>query len=104
MYNYVYLSVFLINDIVFSQCPAILVPFPYSIYNHQYDNAKYLVEKNAAILIEEKNFNLDIAYNNFIDLLKNKDKRISLMNNLQSIIRIDANKIMFNIISNELNS
>ena len=93
-----------INDIVFSQCPAILVPFPYSIYNHQYDNAKYLVEKNAAILIEEKNFNLDIAYNNFIDLLKNKDKRISLMNNLQSIIRIDANKIMFNIISNELNS
>tara|TARA_Y100001970_G_scaffold291692_1_gene429856 strand:- start:1260 stop:2357 length:1098 start_codon:yes stop_codon:yes gene_type:complete len=93
-----------INDIVFSQCPAILVPFPHSIYNHQYDNAKYLVDKNAAILIEEKNLNLDIAYNKFIDLLKNENKRITLMINLQSLIRINANKTMFNLIKNELNS
>jgi len=93
-----------INDIVFSQCPAILVPYPYSIYNHQYDNAKYLVDKNAAILIEEKNLNLDISYNKFLDLLKNKDKRISFIINLQSINRNNANKLMFNIISHELNS
>tara|TARA_Y100000741_G_scaffold363446_1_gene351692 strand:- start:886 stop:1983 length:1098 start_codon:yes stop_codon:yes gene_type:complete len=93
-----------INDIVFSQCPSILVPFPHSIHNHQYYNAKYLVDKNAAILIEEKNLNLDIASNKLIDLLKNENKRNSLMINLQSISRVNANKKMFNMIKNELNS
>ena len=50
------------------------------------------------------NLNLDIAYNKFIDLLKNENKRITLMINLQSLIRINANKTMFNLIKNELNS
>lgn len=35
--------------------PSILIPSPYVAENHQYHNAMTLVEKNAAVVIEEKN-------------------------------------------------
>ena len=34
--------------------PSILIPSPYVAENHQYHNAMTLVEKNAAVVIEEK--------------------------------------------------
>ena len=34
--------------------PAILIPSPYVPNNHQYYNAKSLIDKNAALMIEEK--------------------------------------------------
>ena len=37
--------------------PSILVPSPYVANNHQLFNAKELVDNNAAILLEEKDFN-----------------------------------------------
>ena len=36
-----------INDIIESQIPSILVPLPHAIYDHQYLNAKYLVDKST---------------------------------------------------------
>ena len=83
-----------INDIIKSQIPAILVPLPKAIYNHQYLNAKYLFDKDAAILIEEKYLNFDTTYLQFKELIENFDKRISLIKNLQSIKILDSNKLM----------
>ncbi len=37
------------------QKAVILIPFPYAAHNHQYHNAKSLEEKEACLLIEEKN-------------------------------------------------
>ena len=37
--------------------PSILVPSPYVANNHQYFNAKELVDNGASILLEEKDFN-----------------------------------------------
>ena len=84
-----------INDIISAQIPSILVPFPNSIYDHQYRNAKYLVEKQSAILVEEKDFYLDSTYLVFKELFDNIDKRVSLINNLQAIRILDANKLIF---------
>lgn len=36
--------------------PSVLVPYPYAAENHQYYNAKTMADRNAAILIEEKDF------------------------------------------------
>ena len=83
-----------INDIIQSQIPSILVPFPYSIYNHQYINAKYLTDIYAAKLVAEKDLNLDSAYYVFKTLLDNIDQRISIIKNLQKIKILDANKLM----------
>ena len=55
--------------------PAILIPSPYVPNNHQYYNGKALVDKNAAIMIEEKDLNKDVLYNT-IDELINDDSRL----------------------------
>ena len=39
--------------------PSIIFPLPNSIYNHQYYNAKFLLDKKACILLDESNFNLN---------------------------------------------
>ena len=83
-----------INDIIISQVPSIVVPLPHSIYNHQYENGKYLEENNACILIQEKEIYLKKTYIKFKELIDNKEKRSILINNLQSIKVLDANKIM----------
>ena len=83
-----------INDIIESQIPAILVPLPHSINNHQYLNAKYLVDRQAAILIEEKNLNLDIAYFEFKELFDNVSQRIAMIENLQKMKILDASELM----------
>ncbi len=38
---------------------SILIPFPYAVDDHQTENAKYLSEKDAAILIQESQLNID---------------------------------------------
>ena len=83
-----------INDIIHSQIPSILVPISSSIYNHQLINAKYLVDKQAAILVEEKDLNLDIAYFAFKELIDNIDQRIKIIKNLQEMNILDANELM----------
>ena len=83
-----------INDIIESQIPSILVPLPHAIYNHQYLNAKYLVDKEATNLVEEKDLNIDIAYFVFKELLDNAKKRITIIRNLQAIKILDANELM----------
>ena len=66
-----------VTEISHSGRASILVPFLYATDNHQYHNAKYLVEKSAAILIEEnKNFSKNLKsslkhlYSNQKNLLK----------------------------------
>jgi len=83
-----------IKDIIFSQTPSILVPLPQSINNHQYVNAKYLLDKQAAKLVEEKDFDSDIAYSAFKKLFDNIDQRISIIRNLQQIEILNANELM----------
>lgn len=83
-----------INNIIISQIPSILVPLPHSVYNHQYVNAKFLFDKNAAQLIEEKHLNTNTTYSKFKELIENTDKRIMLIKNLQSIKILDANNLM----------
>ena len=83
-----------INDIIDSQIPAILVPLPHSINNHQYLNAKYLLDRHAALLIEEKDLNLDIAYIKFKELIDNVSQRKTIIEKLQTMKILDASKLM----------
>ena len=59
-----------IAEILAIGLPSILVPSPYVANNHQYFNAKELVNNNSALLLEEKDFNSDNLLKK-IDLLLN---------------------------------
>ncbi|MDP4114847.1 MAG: undecaprenyldiphospho-muramoylpentapeptide beta-N-acetylglucosaminyltransferase [Bacteroidota bacterium] len=60
--------------------PSILIPSPNVAANHQFYNAKSLVDENAAILIEDKNIN-DELFNSINSALLNEEKLNYLKNN-----------------------
>lgn len=45
-----------VSELAVAGCPAILVPYPYAVDDHQTANAHYLVDRDAAILIPQKEF------------------------------------------------
>ncbi len=55
--------------------PSILIPSPYVPNNHQYYNGKALVDKDAAVMIEEKDLSGD-KLNNTVNALINDDERL----------------------------
>ena len=61
--------------------PVIFIPSPNVAENHQYKNAKNLVDKNAAILIEEKNLETDFV-ELFTDLINNTKLQLELSNSI----------------------
>ena len=67
-----------LSEIVSLNIPSIIVPSPYVPNNHQYKNAIPLVNKNAALLLEEKDLKGDVLVR-MIDELLNDPKRLEQM-------------------------
>tara|TARA_B110000116_G_C16780847_1_gene558229 strand:+ start:803 stop:1882 length:1080 start_codon:yes stop_codon:yes gene_type:complete len=83
-----------INDLINYNIPSIIMPLPHSIYNHQYYNAKYLSDINAAILMDQIEFNTDINTKIFQELLTNQEKYLTMKKALEKIIIPNTNEIM----------
>lgn len=77
------------SEIIALKVPAIFIPSPYVANNHQYYNALDLVNKNAAYMIEEKDFNKDLLLEKIDELIKNNEK---IKNNLNKINLVDSEK------------
>ena len=84
-----------ISEIIALKLPTIFIPSPYVTNNHQYKNALELVNQNASLIIEEKNFNskilidkIDLLFNNPIKLeaLKKGFNNITFKENSLSLI------------------
>ena len=69
--------------------PIILVPSPNVAENHQYKNAQSLVNKNAALLVEDAKANRKLV-NTLKDLIENKELKDSLSSNIKKIAVTDA--------------
>lgn len=64
--------------------PTIFIPSPYVTNNHQYKNAMDLVEKKAALIIEENEFTKDKLINSIDKILNNEEKYNEMKNNMIS--------------------
>ena len=69
--------------------PVILVPSPNVSENHQYKNAQSLVNKNAALLVEDIKASRKLV-DTLIELINNKEKQIELSKNIRKIAIKDA--------------
>ena len=49
-----------IAELAIAGVASVLVPYPYAVDDHQTSNAKYLSDKNAAILIQQKDLTVDV--------------------------------------------
>lgn len=59
--------------------PAVIIPSPYVAENHQYYNAKMLVDADAAIMLEEKDLNADSLSKAIAQAFEDEDRRQSLI-------------------------
>lgn len=78
--------------------PSILVPYPYAAENHQYHNAMALVNNNAAILIEEKDFTGERLIKEVDALLADPERLKTLGENAKKMAIYDATERIVNCI------
>jgi UDP-N-acetylglucosamine:LPS N-acetylglucosamine transferase len=75
--------------------PAIIIPLPDS---HQEDNAALLVEKNAAVVLNQKILTADEFAVNIRELLKNEELKSKLSLNVNGLMKEGANQEMRKLI------
>lgn len=68
--------------------PAILIPYPYA-WRYQKVNAQYLVDHEAAILVNDQDLDAEL-YKTIETLLKNPQKLLALKTAMQSLYQPDA--------------
>ena len=69
--------------------PTIFIPSPNVAEDHQTKNAKAIADKNAAILIREKDLDSEFQ-NKFSDLISNEQKRKELSENIEALALVNA--------------
>ena len=69
--------------------PTIFIPSPNVAEDHQTKNAKAVADKNAAVLIREKDLDTDFE-SEFVELISNEEKRKSLSQNIEKLALVNA--------------
>ncbi|MBU4375423.1 undecaprenyldiphospho-muramoylpentapeptide beta-N-acetylglucosaminyltransferase, partial [Patescibacteria group bacterium] len=77
--------------------PAILIPMPDS---HQEDNAEIFKEKQAAIVLNQKELTAEKLVENIKKLLNNRKLQNKLSSNIKTVIKKGANDRIVEIINN----
>lgn len=84
-----------VAELAIVNIPAILIPYPQAIGNHQYYNAEFLSKNNKAILIEDRELDSGILISTIISILENgKKKYIEIKNSGLNIRGINSAKII----------
>ena len=69
--------------------PVIFIPSPNVAEDHQTKNASAVADKNAAILVREKDLDADFK-NVFLGLISDKEKRKALSENIEALALVNA--------------
>lgn len=74
---------------------AILIPSPNVTHNHQYHNAMSLVQKDAALLLEEKDMTAEKLYDMILSLKEDPQKRRIMGQNARKMALLDATEVIY---------
>ncbi|MGI9294345.1 MAG: UDP-N-acetylglucosamine--N-acetylmuramyl-(pentapeptide) pyrophosphoryl-undecaprenol N-acetylglucosamine transferase, partial [Pseudomonadales bacterium] len=70
--------------------PAVLVPFPFAIDDHQTANANYLVGKEAALLMPQAEIGQESSVKKIAELLANPERMLAMGQQAASLAQADA--------------
>lgn len=93
-----------LSEITVAGKTAILIPSPNVASNHQYYNALALVEKGAALMIEESELSGEVLIERVEELIKDKKKLKEYGENAYKMAIFDTNKRIYEEILNTLKS
>lgn len=83
--------------------PVVFVPYPFAAEDHQTENAKVLVKKDAAMLIANNEAKLKLV-NSIIALAKDKTKQATLAANIKKLAITNADEVIAKEILKSLES
>ena len=86
------------SEIMALGIPTIFIPSPYVTNNHQYKNAMDLVNKDAAIIIEEEQLNKNKLITTIDNLLEDKEKYNAMKNNLKNLAITDSSSRIYEVL------
>lgn len=74
---------------------SVVIPSPFVADNHQLRNATAMADRNAALLVEEKDFESGALSRAVISLLDDTHKRRELQENISAFASLDANRLIY---------
>ena len=86
------------SEILVLGVPSIFIPSPYVTNNHQYKNAMDLVNKEAGLILEEKNLTKENLINLIDNTLSNKEEYNKMKNNLKQLGIKDSSSRIYEIL------
>lgn len=86
------------SEIIAYNVPSIIIPSPYVTHNHQYKNAMAMVNKEAALLLEEKDFNSENLLNKIDYILGNENNSNNIKKNLSKMYVPNSATKIYNLI------
>lgn len=94
---------FAVADLMLSRCgastiaeitalgiPSIYVPYPYAYANHQYYNAKFVVDNGGGVLIDDRNLNANVLTNTVAKLMNSADELARMRESSKKLGKPDA--------------
>lgn len=93
-----------LSEIVSLQIPTILIPSPYVADNHQFKNASNLVNKEAALMIEEKELKGDVLVRTIDSILNDEGKIKKIKNNLKQFQVKNSSEVIYKLIKEMINN
>ena len=88
-----------LSEIIALSIPAIIIPSPYVANNHQYYNALSLHNKNAIVMIEEKDLDKELL-NDSIDKCLDKKFSNELKKNMGEFNIKNSSTVIYNVLKN----
>lgn len=85
-----------LSEIMATKTPSILIPSPYVTNNHQYKNALDLVNKNAAVLLEEKDLTENTLVSSIDSLIEDSNMRLDIKDNLEKLCKRNSATLIYN--------
>ena len=79
-----------LSEIEACSVASILVPYPHAAADHQRKNAKYMVEKGAALYLEDSDMNEKTLLENIVSLITNPEKLHSLQEAALKLAKFDG--------------
>lgn len=87
-----------ISEITAVGIPTIFIPSPYVTNNHQYKNAMDLVNRKAALIIEEKDLTKEVLFKQIDRVLKNEKNYETLKNNVGKLSVKDSSGKIYELL------
>ena len=79
-----------ISELCASSIASILIPYPFAAADHQRKNAQYMVDKNAALYLEDSETSPTMLLEKVTALIKNPDLLENLQQNAGFLAKFDA--------------